>query len=347
MTISGRVNRQIVLGSLVHGAPTPGHFAQVASAVPEPAAGEMLVRNLYFSLEPAIRGWLEGKANYLPPVPIGSAVRGPTLGRIVQSKLAGYKEGELVFGLNHWEDYSILRPDTVLLEKVQPEAGVPLSYNLGALGGSGQTAYVGLHEVGLIWPGQTVAISAAAGAVGSLAGQIARLRGCRVIGIVGSAAKARLLQERLGFHATVNYRETTDLAAAVSAVAPDGLDVYFDNVGGPILNALLPVLKPRGRVVACGMISEYNRSDDPYPITNLWQVVARQLTIQGFLLFAFEPSRLRARAQLAEWVRAGELVVLEHITRGFANTPAAFCELMTGRTTGKALVELDAEESAT
>lgn len=347
MTISGRLNRQIVLKSVVRGAPTPGDFAQLATAVSEPGPGEMLVRNLYFSLEPAIRGWLEGKANYLPPVAIGAAIRGPTAGRVVQSNLAGYCEGDLVFGLNQWEDYSIVRPDTLLLERIDAEPGVPLSYHLGALGGSGQTAYVGLHEIGWIWPGQTVVISAAAGAVGSLAGQIARLRGCRVIGIVGSATKARLLRDRLGFHAAVNYRDTADLAAAVSAFAPDGVDVYFDNVGGPTLNAMLLTLKPHGRVIACGMISEYNRTDDPYPITNLWQVVARQLTIQGFLLFAHESARARARAQLAEWVRTGELTVLEHVTHGFANTPAAFCELMTGQTVGKALVELDVGETTT
>lgn len=337
----GGVNRQIVLRALVQGEPTPEHFAQVEAPIPQPAAGEMLVRNLYFSLEPAIRGWLDGKANYFPPVPIGGAIRGPTAGRILQSNVAGFHAGELVFGLNHWEDYSIVRADTVLLEKIHPEPGVPLSHHLGPLGGSGQTAYVGLHEIGRIKSGQTVVVSAAAGAVGSMAGQIARLRGCRVIGIVGSADKARLLTERLGFHAAVNYREVTDLAAAVSAHAPDGVDVYFDNVGGATLNAMLLTLKPQGRIIACGMISDYNRTDDPYPITNLWQVVARQITMQGFLLFTYDSLRPAARAQLAQWVRAGDLVVLEHVTRGLANAPSAFCQLMTGKTTGKALVEVD------
>lgn len=341
MTTSGRVNRQIVLRSWIRGEPTLEHFAQVQAPVPEPAAGEMLVRNLYFSLEPAIRGWLEGKANYFPPVPIGGVIRGPTAGRILRSNVVGFGAGELVFGLNRWEDYSIARADTVLLEKIDAEPGVPLSHYLGALGGSGQTAYVGLHEIGQIEPGQTVVVSAAAGAVGSMAGQIARLRGCRVIGIVGSAGKARLITEQLGFHSALNYRETADLTAAVTAIAPDGIDVYFDNVGGATLNAMLPTLKPQGRIVACGMISDYNRSDAPYPITNLWQVVARQLTMQGFLLFAYECLRPAARAQLGEWVRAGEIRVLEDITRGLANTPAAFSRLMTGKTCGKALVEVD------
>lgn len=325
----------------MRGEPTAAHFAQVESAIGKPAAGEMLVRNLYFSLEPAIRGWLEGKANYFPPVPIGGAVRGPTAGRIIKSNLEGFQEGELVFGLNHWEDYSIVRADTILLEKIVPEPGLPISYCLGALGGSGQTAYVGLHEIGRIQAGQTVVVSAAAGGVGSVAGQIARLRGCRVIGIVGSAAKAHILTQRLGFHAAVNYRETTNLTAAVGALAPDGVDIYFDNVGGPTLDAMLLVMKPHGRIVACGMISEYNRTENPHPIVNLWQMVARQLTMQGFLLFSYDCARPNARAQLARWVRAGELLVLEHITRGLANAPSAFCELMTGKTSGKALVELE------
>jgi len=334
-------NRQIVLRSLVHGEPVPAHFGQIEVPIPAPAAGEVLVRNHYFSLEPAIRGWLEGKANYFPPVPIGGVIRGPTLGRVVKSDLAGFQEGEWVYGLNHWEDYSILTADTILLQKIVPEPGVPVSYYLGALGSSGQTAYVGLHEVGRVKAGQTVVVSAAAGGTGSVAGQIARLRGCRVIGIVGSADKARVVTERLGFDAAIDYRETTELASAVTALAPEGVDVYFDNVGGPTLNAMLLAMKVQGRIVACGMISDYNRSDNPHPITNLWQVVARELTLQGFMLFSYDAARPAARAQLESWVRDKDLIVLEHITRGLASTPAAYCELMSGKTCGKALVELD------
>ena len=335
------INRQIVLRSLVRGVPTPEHFAQSEAPIPEPSEGELLVKNEYLSLEPAIRGWLEGKTDYLPPIPIDGAIRGPTLGRVLKSRLAGFQQGELVYGLNHWEDYSIVRADTLLLEKVGPVPGRPVSYSLGVLGGSGKTAYVGLHEIGRIQPGQTVVVSAAAGAVGSAAGQIARLRGCRVIGIVGSAQKARLVTERLGFDAAVDYRETADVAAAVRALAPDGVDVYFDNVGGATLNAMLCTMKTGGRIIACGMVSEYNRSGDPYPITSLWQVVARQLTLQGFLLFSHEAARQTARATLEHWVAEDRLVVLEHITHGLAAAPAAFCELMAGKTVGKALVELE------
>jgi len=340
------INRQVVLKSFVSGVPTPEHFELTEEPVPEPGAGQILVRNLYLSLEPAIRSRLEGKAGYMPPIPIGGAIRGPTLGRIVESNLAGYRVGELLYGLNQWEDYSIVTPDTILLEKIQPKAGIPTSYYLGALGGSGLTAYVGLHEIGRIQPGETVVVSAAAGATGSLAGQIARLRGCKVIGIVGSTQKAQRLERELGFDAALNYRETPNLAAAVTALAPDGVDVYFDNVGGPTLDALFLAMKTHGRIVACGMISDYNRTDHPNPITHLWEIVARQLTMKGFMLFNHRASIPDARTQLERWVTQGQIAVLEHLTRGLSNAPTAYSELMSGKTTGKALVEIDVPEGA-
>jgi NADPH-dependent curcumin reductase CurA len=339
------INRQIVLKTYCVGAPTPANFGMVESALPVPGPGEMLVRNLYFSLEPAIRGWLEGKANYFEPVPINGVVRGPSVARVVKSNLSGFDAGDVVFGLAQWEDYSVFDAQTVLLEKLHPHPGTPISYCVGALGGSGLTAYVGLHEVGRIKPGQTVVISAAAGATGGMAGQIAAIHGCKVIGIVGSEDKAKLITGQLGFHAAINYRESHDLAAAVTKAAPDGVDVYFDNVGGPTLNAMLLTMKTQGRIVACGMISDYNRTEDPNPITNLWQVVARQLTIQGFLLYSFSDALPAARASLNRWVSEGRIKVLEHITRGIANTPAAYAELMSGKTVGKALVELDLPEA--
>lgn len=340
------VNRQITLRSYVAGQPTPANFRLIEGAVGEPGPGQFLVRNLYFSLEPAIRGWLDGRANYFPPIPIDGVIRGPALGRIVKSRNPDYQVGEFVFGLAHWEDYSIFDASTILLEKIEPRAGTPLSYYVGALGGSGQTAYVGLHEIGRIAPGQTVVISAAAGATGGMAGQIATLRGCRAIGIVGSADKAKLLTNTLGFAAAIDYRSTPDIAAAVLALAPDGVDVYFDNVGGPTLNSMLMAMKVQGRIVACGMISDYNQTDNPNPITNLWQVVARQLTMQGFLLHYFPQAVPAARAALQGWVAEGKIKVLEHVTHGIANTPAAYAELMSGRTIGKALVKLDLPEES-
>lgn len=339
-------NRQVILKSYVQGNPTPEHFAMTEGEIPEPGPGEFLIRNLYFSLEPAIRGWLEGKANYFEPIPLEGVVRGPSVGRVIKSNLEGYAEGDIVFALNQWEDYSICNAESILLEKLHPKEGVPLSYYVGPLGGSGTTAYVGLHEIGHIQPGQTVVVSAAAGATGSMVGQIAKQRDCKVIGIVGSDSKAKMIVEDFDFDGAINYNTAENITDEVMKLAPDGVDIYYDNVGGPILNAMLLTMKVQGRIVCCGMIADYNRTEDPNPITNLWEVVARQLTLQGFLLFTYHDKVPAAQAQLADWIADGKIKVVEHITQGIANTPAAFSELMTGKTTGKALVQLDLPEEA-
>lgn len=338
------MNRQITLASHAKGVPTEDNFAMIETPIPEPGPGEFLIRNLYFSLEPAIRGWLEGKESYFPPIPIGGVIRGPSVGRVVKSNDPDFKEGEIVFALNQWEDYSVCSADTILMEKLHPQGDTPISYYVGPLGGSGTTAYVGLHEIGKMQAGQTVVISAAAGATGGMAGQIAKQRGCKVIGIVGSDDKADMIVNDFGFDAAINYKTTEDIAAAVNEIAPEGVDIYFDNVGGPILNAMLLTMKVQGHIVCCGMISNYNRTDDPNPITNLWEVVARQLTMKGFLLHYYHDLVPGALEQLTDWINDGKIKVVEHITKGIANTPKAYRELMSGQTTGKALVELDLPE---
>ena len=180
-----KMNRQVVLASYVSDAAKPENFAMSESAIPEPGEGEFLLRNMYLSMEPAIRGWVDGKANYFEPIPIGGVIRGPSVGQVVKSCNQDFVEGDLVYALNHWEDYSICHSEAILLEKLKPETGIPISYYVGSLGGAGATAYIGLHEVGQIQAGQTVVVSAAAGATGSMAGQIAKLCGCTVRGIVG------------------------------------------------------------------------------------------------------------------------------------------------------------------
>ena len=309
--------------------------------MPEPGVGEILVRNLYFSVEPAIRARLDGKETYMPVIGIGEPIQSPTVGRVVRSNHPGYEEGEILYGFNDWDDYVLVSDDTLLLDRLAPEAGMPLSYYVGALGGSGTTAYVGLHDVGGIQAGETVVISAAAGGVGSVAGQIARLRGCRVVGLVGSAEKAAVVKGRLGFEQVINYRAVPDLAAAVREACPDGVDLYYDNVGGPTLDAMLVNMKSLGRIVACGMMAGYNQQDEPPPVRNLWEVVARQLRMQGFLLPFFPESILKALEELHGWVRSGELQVLENVTHGLHRAPEAFCSLMAGSTVGKTLLELD------
>ena len=340
------INRQIVLASHPQGVPLPSDFACVEAAVPSPSTGQMLVRNMYFSLEAAIRGWLDGKANYFEPIPLGGAIRGPSVAQIIESKLDGFEVGDIIFGLHHWEDYSLSDANTVLLPKLSPKAGIPLSYYSGGLGGSGQTAYVGLHEIGKIAPSDTVVISAAAGATGSMACQIAKLCGCRVVGIVGSDEKARLITNTLGADAAVNYKAVDDLAQAVAAACPEGVDVYFDNVGGRTLDAVLTCMNAFGRVIGCGMISDYNDPDNPTPIYNLWKIVEKELTMRGFLLYSYMDKVPEAMEQLHAWVEQGEITVLENITEGLPNAGRAYSDMMKGATVGKNLVRVDTEHDA-
>jgi NADPH-dependent curcumin reductase CurA len=309
--------------------------------VPKLEDGKFLVRNLYFSLEAAIRSWLSGKKTYFEPIPIGGVIRGPSVGRVVESKNSNFKVGDIAWGLNHWEDYSTMDDETILLEKIQARPGIPLSYYVGGLGGSGKTAYIGLHEVGKIKEGETLVISAAAGATGSMAGQIAKLRGLRVIGIVSTREKGDLITKTLGMDAAVMYRETPDIAKVVQELCPEGADVYFDNVGGTTLDAMFRCMKNYGRIIGSGMISEFNRQDDPTPIYNIYQMIVRQLTFQGFLLPTYADRIPAAMDQIQNWVAEGKLKLLENITEGIANCGKAFSEMMKGKTIGKNLVKVD------
>ncbi|MFU8765257.1 MAG: MDR family NADP-dependent oxidoreductase [Haliea sp.] len=338
------INRQITLASHPDGIPLPENYGMKQGTVPEPGPGQFVVRNLYFSLEAAIRSWMDGIDTYFPPIPIGGAIRGPSVGRVVRSRNPAYAEGEIVWGLNHWEDYSLMDENSILLQKLQPKPGVPLSYYVGALGGSGQTAYVGLHDVGKIKAGQTVVVSAAAGATGSMVGQIARIRGCKVVGIVGSQDKADLITSELGMDHAVNYRETPDITAAVRAVCPEGVDIYFDNVGGTTLDNMLLCMNTYGHIVNCGMISDYNHQNKPTPLYNLWKMVEKELTMKGFLLYSHSDSIPGAMDDLHSWIASGEIKVLENITEGIANSGLAYSEMMKGRTIGKNLVKLDLPE---
>ena len=340
-------NRQVVLKSHPNGVPLPEDFELVEGVTPEIGEGQMLVRNLYFSLEAAIRGWLDGKANYFEPIPLGGAIRGPSVAKVVASRLEGFHEGDIIFGLHHWEDYSLSDANTILLSKLDPAPDLPLSYYSGGLGGSGHTAYVGLHEIGKIQAGDTVVISAAAGATGSMATQIAKLRGCRVVGIVGGDDKAELITHQLGADAAINYKTCGDLAAAVMAACPEGVDVYFDNVGGKTLDAMLSCMNTFGRIIGCGMISDYNDQDSPTPIYNMWKLVEKELTLKGFLLYTYMEQVPAASAQLHEWVRAGKITVLENITEGLPKAGWAYSEMMRGATIGKNLVAMDLEAGET
>jgi NADPH-dependent curcumin reductase CurA len=334
-------NRQVVLKKHPRGVPEPEDFELVECSAAEPIEGQMLVHNLFFSLEAAIRGWLDGKANYFEPIPLGGAIRGPSVARVVTSRLEGFAKGDLIFGLHHWEDYSLSDANTILLSKLNPEPDIPLSYYSGGLGGSGHTAFVGLHEIGKIQAGETVVISAAAGATGSMATQIAKLKGCKVVGVVGGEEKAKLITEELGADAAINYKTCGELSAAVMRECPEGVDVYFDNVGGKTLDAMLNCMNTFGRVIGCGMISDYNDQSNPTPIYSLWKLVEKELTLRGFLLYTYMDKVPEASRQLHEWVRSGELKVVENITHGLGNAGWAYSQMMRGATIGKNLVAID------
>jgi len=337
--IRSPVPRRIVLARRPSGLPTIDDFRIEAAGIPELGPGEFLVANRFLAIDPAIRGFLDDRESYLPPVAIGDTVRGMTLGRILRSRDSAYAPGRFVRALAGWEDLSVLGPRALGLEFVDPDPQTPLQFYMGALGPTGLTAWIGLNEIGRIKAGQTVLVSAAAGAVGSVAGQVARLQGCRVIGLAGSAAKVAHLKA-LGFHSAIDHHAEADLSAAIRAACPEGVDVYFDNVGGATLELLLPLMNVHGVVVVCGMMSDYNRQDQPQPVRTLWQLVVKRLTMRGFLTYEHADRIPAAQAELTQWIRSGELKVLDNLHAGIENAPAAFIELMSGQTVGKTLVSL-------
>lgn len=333
-------NRRIVLARRPQGIPAPGDFRVETVPLPLPGDGQIMVRNRVLAIDPAIRGFLDDRPSYMPPVALGETIRGMALGEVVASRLPGFAPGDIVRALAGWEEFSLLDDKAIGLEKCDIPDRDQLSLYMGTLGPSGLTAYVGLFAIGAIRAGETVAISAAAGAVGNVAGQIAKLCGCRVVGVVGGAAKAALARS-LGFDAVVDHRGPDDLGAMIDAAAPEGVDVYFDNVGGAILDAMLPRLREHGRVVVCGMIANYNNADEQYPIRNLWQLLVKRATMRGFLTYEHPEFLDEATARIGQWVRDGKLRPLENVTHGLEGAIDAFIGLMRGETTGKTVVRLD------
>lgn len=336
-------NRQVVLASRPSGVPVHENFRLVESDVRPLEDGEILIENHVFAIDPAIRGMLDDKDDsYLPAVPLNGLIPTMVLGRVVQSRNPGFKEGDWGRGFVGWEEYSILNPNNFAIENVHVDPGVPLTAYMGALGWSGITAYIGLKKIGEMKAGDTVVMSAAAGAVGSVGGQIAKLSGCRTIGIVGSRSKAELVTNTFGMDAAVNYRETQDLAADIrAACGGGGADLYFDNVGGTVLDTMLPLMNDFGRIVVCGMVANYNNWGDPYRLANLWQVLVHRITMRGFLAYEHLEMLAEAEENLCNWVKSGQLVALENVTTGIENTPSAFINLMSGNTTGKTVVRLN------
>lgn len=329
-------NLQILLAERPEGMPGESTFEERLQPVPEPGDGEVLVRVVYLSLDPAMRGWMRDQKSYVPPVELGTVMRGLTVGEVVESKHEGFDPGDAVYGMLGWQQWATAKGEE--LRKL-PE-GQPLELFLGPLGMTGLTAYFGLLEIGEPKEGETVLVSGAAGAVGSVVGQIARLRGCRVVGIAGSDEKCRWLEEECGFDATVNYK-TADLVPALREACPDGVDVYFDNVGGEILDAALALLNRGARIPLCGAISQYNEEETEGP-GNYLSILINRARMEGFIVFDFEDRYDEALEDLGRWVSEGKIRHRSEIVEGLENAPRALQRLFTGEKKGKLLVKVSA-----
>jgi len=332
-----RINRQWRLAARPQGMVGDEHFRWMEEPAPEVTAdGQVLVRTLYLSCDPTQRGWM-ARDTYLPAVRIGEVMRSFGVGRVVESRHPNYLEGELVQGLLGWQDYALLDGDSARLSVV-PE-GVPIPIAMSALGITGLTAYFGLLEIGRPEAGETVVVSGAAGATGSVVGQIARLKGCRVVGIAGGPEKCRWLVDEARFDAAIDYRRE-DVAARLGELCPGGIDVYFDNVGGEILDAALARLAFKGRVVLCGAIADYNRSElGPGPRHYL-NLLLQRGRMEGFIILDYLDRAGEAIAELGPWVASGEIRVEVDIQEGLENAPRTLRRLFTGANRGKQLLKV-------
>jgi len=328
-------NREWRLAARPDGEPDTDCFELRETDVPTPEPGELLVRTRYLSVDPYMRGRMRDAESYAEPWDVGDALKGGVVGEVVESASDAYDAGDLVTGEGTWSDYATLDADDVA--PVDPTVADPEAY-LGVLGMPGRTAYFGLLEVGEPKPGDTVVVSGAAGAVGSVVGQIAKRNGCHVVGFAGTEEKTEWLTEDLGFDAAINYKTTDDYGDALDAAAPDGVDVYFDNVGGPITDAVFTKLNLDARVAVCGQISHYNDEDVPTGPRKLPQIIAPRAKIEGLLVSDFATRFEVAGERLGEWVAAGELRHRETVVDGLENAPDAFLGLFAGDNIGKQVV---------
>jgi NADPH-dependent curcumin reductase CurA len=337
--MGGMQNRQVRLAARPEGLPSPTDWSFTEEPAPTPKDGEVLVRILYVSLDPAMRTWMNaGTRSYMPRVEIGDVMRAGTVGRVVESRSPRFKPGDCVYGALGVQLYATAKAHH--LEKVDAEAA-PLPCYLGTLGMTGLTAYFGLLDVGRPQPGDTIVVSAAAGAVGMVAGQIARIGGARVIGIAGGADKCRWITGELGFHAAIDYK-ADDLKGALEQHCPHGVDVYFDNVGGPVLDAVLGRLARGARVVLSGAISQYNAGAMAGPAKYMSLLVNRA-SMAGFVVFDYEKRFDEARRRIAAWMAAGQLRSREEVVEGIDAFPATLNKLFRGENTGKLVLKVAGE----
>jgi NADPH-dependent curcumin reductase CurA len=334
-------NRQWRLASRPVGMVKESDFELASEEIAGAADGEVLVRNLFLAFEPAQRGWLDDVKSYIPPVQIGEVMRASSVGQVIESKHPEFAVGQLVSGMLGWQEYFLTdgTPGPFGGLSRVPD-GIPPQRVLSALGGTGLTAYFGIHDVHPVNEGDNVLVSGAAGATGSVAAQIARIRGAgKVVGIAGGPDKCRWLLEEAKLDAAIDYKNE-DVLKRMREEFPNGVDLYFDNVGGDILDAALLAMAERGRITMCGGISGYNAETPPPGPRNLMQIVIKRLSVKGFILFDHIAHAGQAIADLSKWSASGELVVEEDIQEGFENTPKTFLRLFQGKNLGKQLIKI-------
>lgn len=333
-------NRRFVLRERPEGRIDADTFELVEEELPEIGDGEALVRTEWISLDPTNRAWITDMPGYLPPVAIGETMRGLGLGRVVESKHPDYEEGQLVQGLIGWTE-NYVAGDAAPLQRVPEIEGVSPSFYLGVLGMTGLTAWVGMREIGKPKEGETVVVSAAAGAVGSVAGQLAKREGARVVGIAGGPEKGSILTDRLGFDAAVDHR-ADDWREQLAAATPDGIDVDFENVGGDIMDAIFARLNLHSRIALCGLISGYNDAAPPPGPRAFGNLLVQRATLQGFIILDHYDKLADVSRQLGQWIAAGELEPLETVVEGFEELPTAINMLFDGANVGKLVVRVSA-----
>jgi len=335
-----QTNKQITLAARPRGFPKESDFKLVETPVPEAQAGQILVRMLYISVDPYMRGRMNDVKSYAPPAQIGEVMGAGAVGEVVASKNIRFQVGDIVEGFFGWQQFAVSGGEGV--RKIDPSLA-PISTALSVLGMPGLTAYFGFLDVGKPRSGETVVVSGAAGAVGSVAGQIAKISGCRAVGIAGSDKKIAWLTGELGFDAAFNYKSTSDYGAKLNELCPEGIDIYFDNVGGAITDAVFPLLNVGARVVVCGQIAQYNAEKLEIGPRLLWHLIVKQARAEGFLVFHYASRYPEGLRQLAMWLNAGKLKHREQLVDGIENTPRAFIGMLRGENTGKQLVRIASE----
>jgi len=336
-------NRQILLASRPSGEPSEQNFKLAEVEIPRPGPGQMLLRTIYLSLDPYMRGRMNADPSYAPPVEIGEVMAGQSVCEVIESNLPNFHAGDIILAAPGWQDYSLANGEGV--RKIDRSLG-PISYALGVLGMPGLTAYAGLLNIGKPQPGETIVVAAASGAVGSVVGQLGKIKGCRVVGIAGGQQKCRFVKEELGFDVCLDHRQP-ELGENLKVACPNGIDIYFENVGGPVLDAVLPLLNDFARIPVCGLIAHYNDAElppGPNGVPRLMRaILVKRLTFRGFIVFDYASQFPDFITEMTAWLREGRIKYREDITDGLEHAPRELIRLLKGENFGKKIIRVNPE----